>query len=489
MGKVLVIAAARSEFLRACLDDLDSDAEIRLWLNEGAWGDYEDLGVAKFCYGESFGVPSLSMVLDFFRFRPAKVVIVCGTTYYHENIYSAVSFFRKLTGNACSVCHYSLNQLHELDHAASGGAGEYGMRPFILFAAAMGALCCFLAWQFPLALIPLLMALVGYECLARPRGKRRDAQARRAVLREMAFNSVQEADGAVRYNGRLTRVGQNGVLEFTETAIKYEWFEHGCRVVSELPMDMAKPRILLLGCSVMYGLNVDDDKTCGWLLQQRFPEYAVVNGARSASSPYEMLHFLKESIDAIRPEVVVFGFWDGLEARNARLGKLSCCLKGKKFERGFGLIEKGAIIPQPNFPGVLQYNDSIVRKNEISFNSVMRETQEGVFAGFRQLCEKHDAAFVVACLNNSSGYHGLLHRRRFNWCVADTSWREEREKWLLMPHDSHPNSESNAVYADVIESAVRELREKGTCTPDLSNISIQDVGSSGSADNFIYPHY
>ncbi len=489
MDKVLVIAAAKKEFVEACLDELDDDAEVHLWLNAASLTDYADFSGSKLCYGESFELPTVSMLLNFFRFGPTKVVMVCGTTYYHENIYSVVSFLKRLTGNKSPVFHFSLNSLHELEHARSGEAGKYGMAPFAGLMGLFLLLCGYLAYSFPLALVALLLCFVGYEVAAQPRGHRKIVSKEPVLSRDMDFDSVRENDGAVTYSGCITRTDQDGKLEFVESAVKYPWFEHGSRIVSAEPINKDKPRILLLGCSVLYGLNVDDTKTCGWLLQERFPEYSIINGARSASSPFEMLHFLRESIEAIKPEIVLFGFWDGLEMRNARLGKYSCTVAEGAFKHGFGVLERGTIVPVPNFPMVRKYNDGVLQKNEAAAKERVHETQEGVFQGFRHLCEKHGAAFAVACLNNGSGFHGFLHRNRFNWCFAENDWVNEREKWLLAPFDSHPNAASNVVYADVIEAAIKDIQEKGTCSPELSKITIRDTGSLGPDDQFIYPHY
>lgn len=68
--------------------------------------------------------------------------------------------------------------------------------------------------------------------------------------------------------------------------------------------------ILLTGGSFMQGYSVDDEKAIGWLLNERFPDYALENVATGGYGTYQSWLSAKRYFETLEspPKVVVYGF-------------------------------------------------------------------------------------------------------------------------------------------------------------------------------------
>lgn len=81
-----------------------------------------------------------------------------------------------------------------------------------------------------------------------------------------------------------------------------------------------RPRLLLLGDSVMAGVIVRDDQTLPALLQEALPSWDVVNGGVSGYDLWDYEGFFKERGAALRPDYLIIGIYVNDNTRVAGAG-------------------------------------------------------------------------------------------------------------------------------------------------------------------------
>jgi hypothetical protein len=78
----------------------------------------------------------------------------------------------------------------------------------------------------------------------------------------------------------------------------------------------AKPTIIVLGDSMVYGTNVQAEERFTDLLRQQLPDYAVVNAGVSGYGTDQQLLFLKRLWDDVRPQVVLLMYCTDTDRRD-----------------------------------------------------------------------------------------------------------------------------------------------------------------------------
>ena len=80
----------------------------------------------------------------------------------------------------------------------------------------------------------------------------------------------------------------------------------------------ARPEILMIGGSTLFGWGLSDEQTLAWKLQQRLGDFRVRNLGVTAYGTYQSWLALKRRLEAgtIKPEMVFYGFISNHEVRN-----------------------------------------------------------------------------------------------------------------------------------------------------------------------------
>lgn len=76
-------------------------------------------------------------------------------------------------------------------------------------------------------------------------------------------------------------------------------------------VDPKRPRVLLMGDSIVYGYGVSDDQHVGRKLEQLLPGHQVLNGAVSGYSIDQYLLLLRRYVPATKPRLIVVGLFTG----------------------------------------------------------------------------------------------------------------------------------------------------------------------------------
>ena len=496
--RTLLFGTAAPDFVTRCIQALPDDEEVTLWSSKDTLDTIKNADISKQSLGydpaSRASVPTLVMLWRFLLLRPQKVVVVCGNTFYHENILAFVYFLKRLTRTKCTIYHYSLDSFHKVEKPDQDIESTYSLRPMLVALLCAVLLLGLAAWISPMLALALATAFSSVEIALRLKERaKRHAKGPisnwPSLRRLVPMPTSSENPSVVTYQGILSLPDREDTRTYRDSSIKTPYGEHAFRVTSNKPLQLDKPVILVMGCSQSYGLSVDDDKTYAWILQERFPDHTVINVSRSAASPCDMLVILKNCISTLKPEFVLFGFWDGLEDRNIRFGRSSADIVNGRLKIGYRRNCRFFLVPELPLLINKRYNDKIVERLHPLQKQRAHEIQYHVFNEFQRTCAATNSHFIVCNLNSSPNYHEFLLKNHFNWCIAELNWHINLEDGYLLPFDVHINERSHAVVAESITRAINEIRESGSCKPDYSLIRIKDTDKIKSDDPHIYQHF
>ena len=266
------------------------------------------------------------------------------------------------------------------------------------------------------------------------------------------------------------RVTLNGAYTFKATNLS-----NTLRITHPLatyPSTDVKKEIWIFGDSVTYGWSVNDEETFPWLLQQKFPDYEVVNFGVQGYGTLHSLIQLREALQNVKkPKLVILSYaaWD--DVRNtfirsrrkmlsiasylgpvnqpyARLnddGKLNIFMDAETF-REFPLMRYSAFIHalEESYDG---YEERHAHSHEVT-KAIVKEISA--------LCRANGIEMVVAGLTaDSITADMLLYCQREGIRTAniwvDLSIKENNS----LPYDTHPSALAHKQYAEKLESFLR----------------------------------
>ena len=82
---------------------------------------------------------------------------------------------------------------------------------------------------------------------------------------------------------------------------------------------VTKKGVWIFGCSITHGWSLNDEETYPWILQERFPEYEVVNFGVSGYGTIHSLFQFKDALDANTPKVAILAYGSFHDQRNTFL--------------------------------------------------------------------------------------------------------------------------------------------------------------------------
>lgn len=247
-----------------------------------------------------------------------------------------------------------------------------------------------------------------------------------------------------------------------------------------------KKEIWIFGCSYTYGFSLNDEETYPWLLQERFPEYEIVNFGVSG---YGTIHSLIQFREALKagppPKIAVLAYasfhdlrntflriqrkrvapWNHLGslmqpyARLDRDGKLEYHMADTVYSE-FPLMKRLALAHFVEME-YDDYEDWRYRSHDVS-KMLVKE--------IAQLAKEHGVEFIVAGISHLDERGGkwnlvttgnrttleMLHFARENGIPSvDISVNERLGVYNNLPHNGHPNALANKEYADKLDAFLR----------------------------------
>jgi hypothetical protein len=230
-----------------------------------------------------------------------------------------------------------------------------------------------------------------------------------------------------------------------------------------------KPEIWIFGCSNTYGWSLSDEETFPWLLQERFPEYEIVNFGRKAYGTVHSAMQFREALTDKTPKVVILAYAGFHDLRNtlSRVRRKSMTPYHKldappvhpiaRLENGVlrYSVEKFEYL---EFPLMRQSALSHYLENAYNGREIHRHQNRAVtlaiIADIADLARKHEAAFMIAGI---VGAQETLDWAKDNGIPGvdisvDLTIKENNN----LPHDAHPSAVANKKYADKLEAFLRE---------------------------------
>jgi hypothetical protein len=268
------------------------------------------------------------------------------------------------------------------------------------------------------------------------------------------------------------RVTLNGAYVFKATNLA-----NTLRITHPLatyPAPDAKKEIWIFGDSVTYGWSVNDEETFPWLVQEKFPDYEVVNfGVQGYSTLHSLIQLREALQNGKKPGLVILNYasWD--DVRNtfirsrrkmlsiasylgpvnqpyARLnndGKLNIFMDAETY-REFPLMRYSAFVHalEESYDG---YEGRHAHSHEVT-KAIVREISE--------LCRANGIELVVAGLTSDPTTSDMLlycqrEGIRTTSIWVDLSIKENNN----LPYDSHPSALAHKQYSEKLKAFLRSV--------------------------------
>jgi hypothetical protein len=234
----------------------------------------------------------------------------------------------------------------------------------------------------------------------------------------------------------------------------------------------APPNLVVIGCSFTFGWGVSDNETFAARLQQRHPEWHVMNLGVPGYGTYQSLLRLEQLLaSGVKPARVLYGYMQGHETRNVahpfwlqQLEKFSTqgmvAVPYVTLDNHDQLVRHAPIrypgwplggtlatVPLLELPWALyRARDRIDQFSEVTDHLVVE---------MAKLCKAHGIDFALVLLEADAPsikdhYARLLGSRDIK--LIDCAI--VRTPDMVVPHDGHPNARANGIYAACLEKAL-----------------------------------
>jgi hypothetical protein len=232
-----------------------------------------------------------------------------------------------------------------------------------------------------------------------------------------------------------------------------------------------KEEIWIFGCSITHGWSLNDEETYPWLIQERFPEYEVVNfGVEGYGTIHSLLQF-REALKHTRPKAAVLAYMSFHDERNTFL---------RKRRKAIGAWNRLGPLVQPyatlGANGQLHYSMATVEYREVPLmrTLALAHAIDQIYGDFEEwFYRSHDVSlalieqmameakdngvtFAVASVGDDDLTRSTLrflreHGTRTLDMAVDLRIKENTNE----PYDPHPSALANRTYADRLERALR----------------------------------
>src|SRR5882724_10660358 len=234
----------------------------------------------------------------------------------------------------------------------------------------------------------------------------------------------------------------------------------------------SKPEIWIMGCSFTHGWSLNDQDTYPWLLQDRLPEYEVVNYGVEGYGTLHALLQLREALTMQRPpRVVVYAYASLHDERNTFLRNrrktiapwngLGPLLQPHVWLDRHGHLRSAmATVEYTEFP--LMRHSAFVHFLEMTYNQLedtwihSQQVSQRLLLEMAELTNQYHTEFILATIAEDARTREMLAFAQAKGLMGvDISVDSTRPEYTNQPHDSHPSSLANAHYAERLETFLR----------------------------------
>jgi hypothetical protein len=233
-----------------------------------------------------------------------------------------------------------------------------------------------------------------------------------------------------------------------------------------------KPAIWIMGCSFTHGWSLNDQDTYPWLLQDRLPDYEVVNYGVEGYGTLHALLQLREALTTQHPpRVVVYAYASLHDERNTFLrnrrktiapwNRLGPLLQPYVWlDRDGHLRSAMATVEYSEFP-LMRYS-AFIHFLEMQYNQLedtrshSHQVSQRLLLEMAELANQHHVEFVLATIAEDARTREMLAFAQTQGLIGvDISVNSSHHEYTNGPHDSHPSPLANAHYAERLETFLR----------------------------------
>jgi lysophospholipase L1-like esterase len=243
----------------------------------------------------------------------------------------------------------------------------------------------------------------------------------------------------------------------------------------------ARDAIWIFGGSFTHGWSVNDEDSYPWRLQQRMPDYEIVNfGVTGYGTVHSLIQFREALERRERPRIAVIAYGSLHDVRNTflrkrrksvlamnRLGPLVQPVA--RIGRDGKLQIEVARVVYRELPGMRR--SALVHFVEQRYNDVedrihhSRDVSKAIIGEFRELARAHGVELLLVGIlpdgvnllfdyePNTSELLRWAEQRGI--ATADISVDLTRPEYLNLPHDFHPSALAHERHAEKLEAALR----------------------------------
>lgn len=264
--------------------------------------------------------------------------------------------------------------------------------------------------------------------------------------------------------------------------------DNGLRVTQPLAAyDPAVQRdeIWIFGCSFTHGWTLNDEETYPWLLQQRLPEYEIVNYGVSGYGTLQALIQFQQALSQRRPpKLVIVTYASFHDQRNTLLrlrskqivpwNKLGPLVQPYAWLDTQGDLQYAmADVTFQEFP--LMRSSALSNFIETTYDSKVEnrfyqshEVSRAIIKEFARLAQAREVPLLVAgLLSDSLTTDMLAFAAGEGLMTADISVDLSQPANRNLPHDPHPSPAANEQYAHNLEPFLRSILNEPTLSSTL----------------------
>jgi hypothetical protein len=237
--------------------------------------------------------------------------------------------------------------------------------------------------------------------------------------------------------------------------------------VDRVTGESGKPELWIFGCSFTHGWSVNDDETYPWLLQQRLPEFNVVNfGVSGYGTIHSLLQF-REALKTKTPKVALLAYAGFHDERNtfARSRRKAIVPWNKlgpvvqpyaRFDSAGRLQYFVSAVVYPEFP--LMRHLALSHFLEIKYDEReptwlrSHQVSEALIGEMATLARASGVTFGVAIISDAAQLDLPVGQRV---PIMDIRVDFKRPENTNLPFDAHPSRVAHVRYADKLEGFLK----------------------------------
>lgn len=237
-----------------------------------------------------------------------------------------------------------------------------------------------------------------------------------------------------------------------------------------------RDKIILIGCSWMFGQGLSDQQTMGWKIQEMLPEMSVLNYGVKGYSTYQALLMLERVLPVNEnTALVIYGFLGHHIDRNTAPQYWRSMLNiGQKVSIPYVTLNQDhALIrhkPEAFSPWPVSNYLATFRSLEdfLHYSSFIKDYKHRadcyiimqlLLLEMRNFCEDHGCTLIVALFDMPQElaffYSQFCHANNIQ--VINFDYSALKDKPMVITGDTHPNEDVNALWADQTATFLRGL--------------------------------